>query len=144
MTALSREPRGLLTVQEVARILHVSDDTVRRQIKEGDLPAVRIGTTPQGRARLRISSETLDRRLQELHGGAAAAPTPTPAPLEQLRALFAHRSDEERETLFAEALEWAREGMSVNMVGRRPQPSPEQLRGLRASRLKDLLEATDE
>ena len=45
MTTLSREPRGLLTVQEVARILHVSDDTVRRQIKEGDLPAVRADAT---------------------------------------------------------------------------------------------------
>ena len=143
MTAPTREPLGLLTVQEVARILHVSDDTVRRQIREGDLPAVRIGTTPQGRARLRVSSETLDRRLKELHGGAAAAQTPRLESLEQFRALFAHMSDEERETLFVEALEWARGGQSVSMVGRRPQPSPEQLRGLRASRLKDLPEATD-
>ena len=136
MTAHSREPRGLLTVQEVARILHVSDDTVRRQIKEGDLPAVRIGTTPQGRARLRVSSETLDRRLRELHGGAAAAQTPRPDPLEQFRALFAGMSDEERETLFKEALEWAREGQSVSMEGRRPQPDAETLRARVGKRLK--------
>ena len=136
MTAHSREPRGLLTVQEVARILHVSDDTVRRQIKEGDLPAVRIGTTPQGRARLRVSSETLDHRLRELHGGAAAAQTPRPDPLEQFRALFAGMSDEERETLFKEALEWAQEGQSVSLEGRRPQPDAETLRARVAKRLK--------
>ena len=46
-------PEPLLTVDEVAGILKVATKTVRREIKRGELPAVRIGR------QLRISADDL-------------------------------------------------------------------------------------
>jgi excisionase family DNA binding protein len=48
---------NLLTVGEVARVLHQSRSTVYRKLKAGDLEAVRLGEPPK--APLRIPSEAL-------------------------------------------------------------------------------------
>ncbi len=124
----------LYTVQEVARLLHVSDDTVRRQIREGDLEAVRIGTTPKGRPRYRIAAEVVEQKL----GQSSAAPSA----LERFRELFAGLEDEAREELLEKAIHWARE--------RTPEPKgshgevlrKEDLAGRLTPRGKALLEAT--
>jgi len=60
------ELQGFLTPQEVAKILRVSVYTVRRWIKEGDLPAYKVGRS------WRIEEEELERWLdaQRLVGGA--------------------------------------------------------------------------
>jgi excisionase family DNA binding protein len=47
----------LLTVNEVARVLHQSRSTVYRKLKTGDLEAVRLGDPPK--APLRVSAEAL-------------------------------------------------------------------------------------
>ena len=108
MTSTRREPRALLTIAEAAQLLHLSDDTVRRQIREGDLPAIRLGTTPKGRARYRIAQAEITRRLE------GPAITPAPAASERLQAAFAELSDEQQEELIAQAVRWAR----------RDQPAP--------------------
>jgi len=41
--AATRPPSGLVTVRVAARLLGVSERTVRRRVVAGDLPAVRIG-----------------------------------------------------------------------------------------------------
>ena len=46
-------PADLLSLPETARLLRVSEDTVRRWIKDKKLPAQRIGTWPHGRLRIR-------------------------------------------------------------------------------------------
>jgi len=56
-------PRELLTVEQVARRLSVSADTVRRRIRSGEIPAVRLGSSE--RHPLRVSSIALE---QWLHG----------------------------------------------------------------------------
>ncbi len=43
LTTTSSEPQSFLTPQEVSRLLRVSVYTVRRWIKEGDLPAYKVG-----------------------------------------------------------------------------------------------------
>lgn len=48
----------LLTVHEVAELLRCSEDTVRRRIGSGELPAVRTGTGP--RTPLRVKATVLD------------------------------------------------------------------------------------
>jgi excisionase family DNA binding protein len=48
---------NLLTVGEVARVLHQSRSTVYRKLKTGDLEAVRLGKPPK--APLRIPAEAL-------------------------------------------------------------------------------------
>lgn len=95
--AVTHEVGSLLTVSEAARLLHVSDDTLRRQIREGDLEAIQIGTTPTGRPRYRIPRTAVDDRLGR------RVPVVTPA-LDRLREVFSVLSDEEREEL----IEWAR------------------------------------
>lgn len=128
MTQARPTPSALLTIPEVARLLHVSSDTVRRQIREGDLPAVRIGTTPAGRPRYRISSQEVQSRLRQ--------ETPTD-PLEPLRAVFDELNDAQRETLLAEAIAWAKQRLpAVSTEGRLPQPSAERLRARFAERHK--------
>ena len=102
MTQTRFEPRDLLTVMEAAKQLHVSDDTVRRQIREGDLEAVQIGTTPTGRPRYRIPAQVVAQRLNT-----PAQATSAPA-LDRLRAAFAELSAEEQDSLIAEALAWSR------------------------------------
>jgi excisionase family DNA binding protein len=48
---------GLLTVAEVAEWLRCSEPTVRRRIRTGEIPAVKLG---QGRSAIRISRQALD------------------------------------------------------------------------------------
>jgi excisionase family DNA binding protein len=48
----------LYTVEQVADILQVSPQTVRRLIKEGQIKAVRVGI------QLRVKKEELDRYLE--------------------------------------------------------------------------------
>lgn len=43
MLTTTSEPQSFLTPQEVSRLLRVSVYTVRRWIKEGDLPAYKVG-----------------------------------------------------------------------------------------------------
>jgi excisionase family DNA binding protein len=50
---------GLLTVSEVAAAMRVSNMTVYRLIKGGELPAVRVGTN------YRIREDDLERFLRE-------------------------------------------------------------------------------
>lgn len=50
----------LLTVQEVAEVMKVSDKTVRRLIKRGDLVAYKLGE----RGQLRVSERELERYVE--------------------------------------------------------------------------------
>lgn len=122
MTSARHEPHALLTIPEAAQRLHLSDDTVRRQIREGDLPAIRLGTTPKGRARYRISQAVIDGLLNQ------AAP-PIPSAAERLQEVFSVLSDEQREALISEAIRWAREGQEVPVSEDLPtEPSREEIR----------------
>ncbi len=56
--ALDR-PRGLLTISETAETFHVSDRTVRRWIKKGELRVVQLG-----RLR-RIEPREVERRIRD-------------------------------------------------------------------------------
>jgi excisionase family DNA binding protein len=53
-----KEHHMLYTVEQVADILQVSPQTVRRLIKEGQIKAVRVGI------QLRVKKEELDRYLE--------------------------------------------------------------------------------
>lgn len=53
------EEHQVFSIQEVADKLRVSDDTVRRMISRGDLPAFRMGW------KWRIKKEVLERLMQE-------------------------------------------------------------------------------
>lgn len=46
----------LLTVRDVAERLNVSVDTVRRYIRRGDLPTVRLGSGPAAPVRIRLDA----------------------------------------------------------------------------------------
>jgi excisionase family DNA binding protein len=50
----------LLTISEVALAMKVSERTVRRLIKSGDLPAYRVG----GRGQLRVEMSELERYVE--------------------------------------------------------------------------------
>jgi len=52
-----REPDHLLTVAETAERLRQSQETVRRKIREGVIPAIRRGAGP--RAPLRVDDQEL-------------------------------------------------------------------------------------
>jgi excisionase family DNA binding protein len=122
MTSARHEPHALLTIPEAAQRLQLSDDTVRRQIREGDLPAIRLGTTPAGRARYRISQAVIDGLLSQ------AAP-PVPSAAERLQEVFSVLSDEQREALIVEALRWARTGQAAPVGEDLPaEPTPEEIR----------------
>ncbi|KQR15459.1 helix-turn-helix domain-containing protein [Deinococcus sp. Leaf326] len=111
------EPRGLLTVPQVARLLHVSDDTVRRQIREGDLGAVQIGTTPTGRPRYRIPAAMVEARLRR-------STLQAPSTGEQLQAAFATLTEDQQEALLTQAIAWARAQTPAVVVGeRKPEPT---------------------
>lgn len=98
MTTYRATP-ALLTVQEAAQMLRLSDDTVRRQIKEGSLQAFQVRTTPTGRAQYRIPSEAVLKLLGQA--------TPED-PLEPLREAFAALNEADQEALLDEAVQWAR------------------------------------
>ena len=119
---MPEDTRWLLTVTEAAKLLHVSDDTVRRQIKEGDLEAVQIGTTPKGRPRYRIPKAAVEHKLGR------RPPLKTPA-LDRLREVLSVLSDQEREDLIEQAIQWAREKTpdAPGDTARRPEPSPEEI-----------------
>jgi len=119
---MTQEHKTLLTVSEAAKLLHISDDTVRRQIKEGDLEAIQIGTTPTGRPRYRIPKAAVEHKLRR------SAPVETPA-LDQLREVFSVLSDQEREDLIEQAIRWAREKRRAvpDDTPRRPEPSREEI-----------------
>ena len=65
MSMSTHEPR-FLTVAEVAKRLHVSEDTVRRRIASGDLPAVQFGGR---RSPVRVDERELE---QYVYGDDAA------------------------------------------------------------------------
>jgi excisionase family DNA binding protein len=72
-------PAPLLTVNTVAAWLAVSESTVRRLTRRGELPAIRIGT--QLRYRLGAVVDWLERQeVPAAPGADAPAPRPTPAP----------------------------------------------------------------
>lgn len=58
----THEEDALLTVEEAARVLRVSPDTVRRRIAAGELPALRVGGSSQ--APVRISRSALEDLLR--------------------------------------------------------------------------------
>ena len=136
MTSLRHQPHALLTIPEAAQLLHVSDDTIRRQIREGDLPAIHLGTTPKGRARYRIAQEVVTRLLQS----SATPQLHIPSAAERLQEVFSVLTDEQREHLLAEALSWARDQQPAPQTRHLlPEPNREQLAVRFAhSRLKTL------
>ncbi|MDL2343623.1 helix-turn-helix domain-containing protein [Deinococcus sp. MIMF12] len=117
----THEPRALLTIPQVARLLHVSEDTVRRQIREGDLEAVRIGTTPTGRPRYRVPAVVVEARL----GRSTLQP---PSAAERLHEAFAELTEDQQAQLLAQAVAWARrESKDLSTEGRRPEPTREEV-----------------
>ncbi len=128
------EPRALLTVMEAARRLHVSDDTLRRQIRAGDLPAVQIGTTPTGRPRYRVPAQAVAERLGE-------GPE-TPA-LERLRAAFSQLTEGQQEALIAEAVVWARGETPAPQHKRQPALTRQALAARVTKRGQSLMELED-
>lgn len=67
-----REHEEWLTVQEITQRLKVHEESVRRWIRSGDLPAILLGSSKGG---YRIRSSDFDRFLEEKFGakGKAAA-----------------------------------------------------------------------
>ena len=56
------EPADFLTVNQVAAVLHLSHQSVRRRIRAGELDVVRVGSGPK--APIRIASGDLLDYLQ--------------------------------------------------------------------------------
>ena len=54
-----------LTVEEVAEILKVNEETVRRWIRKGDMPVLALGTPKAG---YRISRQVLEDFIHSRHG----------------------------------------------------------------------------
>lgn len=103
-------------------MLRLSDDTIRRQIKEGTLQAIRIGTTPTGRAQYRIPSQAIQQILTPETSESAVKD-----PFEPLREVFEQLSEEERETLLTEAVSWARERIPASSAPRTPPLTQKEL-----------------
>jgi excisionase family DNA binding protein len=57
MNALTTADHEFLTVADVARLLQCSEPTVRRRIRAGELPAVKLG---RGRSVLRVPRAALE------------------------------------------------------------------------------------
>jgi excisionase family DNA binding protein len=51
------QAEGLLTVREAASVLHVSTETIRRRLKDGELQGVRLGKV------MRVPASEVDRVL---------------------------------------------------------------------------------
>ena len=67
-------PHGYLTVATVAELLSVSELTVRRKIRNGEIPAVKLASA--GRGAVRIPADGLEAWLQSVRqasNGPAAA-----------------------------------------------------------------------
>lgn len=58
------QPTWLTTLQ-VAELFQVTEETVRRWIRSGDLPVLQLGT---GRSGYRIRREDVDRFIQDRYG----------------------------------------------------------------------------
>lgn len=68
------EAEGLwLTVEDVAKSLKVTEETVRRWIRQGELPVLQLGRSP--RSGYRIRRDELERFVADRYGpsGKAAA-----------------------------------------------------------------------
>jgi excisionase family DNA binding protein len=61
MSTEQNEQHGLLTVDEVASRLRLSRGTVYRKVREGTLPALRLGNN--GHDAIRVDGRELDRWL---------------------------------------------------------------------------------
>lgn len=131
---MTHKSQDLFTVPQVARLLHVSDDTVRRQIREGDLEAVRIGTTPKGRPRYRIPSAVVEQKLRQ-------STLSQPSALDRLREAFAPLTDKQREELIERAIRWARAQTpdEPDNTPRLPEPTRKEIAQRLSSRAKKLL-----
>ena len=125
MSAREHEPHDLLTVQEAAQLLRLSDDSIRRQIKEGALPAIKVRTTPTGRAQYRIPSQAVSRIL----GTSALETLPAIDDLfAPLRDAFASLPEADQQELIARAVTWARERRTDEPQARLPALSKAELR----------------
>jgi excisionase family DNA binding protein len=60
----------LLRIPEVAAFLRCTEEVVRRKIRSGELPGVRLGSGP--RAPLRVPADELERWLAGHRSGEAA------------------------------------------------------------------------
>jgi len=67
------EQAKYLSVQDVAKLLRVHEETVRRWIYKGQIPAVRLGKNR--RAPYRIKREDVDNFLESTNGGEVLWPT---------------------------------------------------------------------
>jgi excisionase family DNA binding protein len=67
MTLMPTADHEFLTVAEVARLLQCSEPTVRRRIRDGELPAVKLG---RGRSVLRVPRAALEAWLYGDEGDA--------------------------------------------------------------------------
>ena len=65
-------PPKLLTPYQAARRLNLSEEAVRRKIREGDLPAYKLGPGP--RSPLRIPADELERWLERNRTDSRARP----------------------------------------------------------------------
>ncbi|MCL6527268.1 MAG: helix-turn-helix domain-containing protein [Thermaceae bacterium] len=117
---VAQEP--VYTVAEVARILRVSDETIRRKVSSGELGAVEVSSGR--RKQYRILYRDL---VAWLGPEQARALFGVGEGLREVRAFFERLPESEREVLLQEALAWAR--------ARQPEPSetgrtlsPEQIR----------------
>jgi excisionase family DNA binding protein len=93
----------VFTIAEIARVLRVSDETIRRKIVAGELEAVEVSSSP--RKTYRILDYALVRWLGpekafQLFGVRHG--------FEELRELFLKVPEEERTEILEEALAWAR------------------------------------
>ena len=52
MHTIDHQNEGLLTIPEVATRLNVSTSTVRRLVSKGEIPAVRLGSSPASSVRI--------------------------------------------------------------------------------------------
>ncbi len=59
-----------LTVQDITQILKVHEESVRRWIRSGDLPAILLGSTKGG---YRVRRSDLDQFIDEKFGGVGKA-----------------------------------------------------------------------
>jgi excisionase family DNA binding protein len=57
--SIAESQRALLTIPEVAQRVSVSRSTIRRRIDAGEIPAVKLGSTPQ--APVRVDEHELER-----------------------------------------------------------------------------------
>ncbi len=99
----------VFTIAEIARVLRVSDETIRRKIVSGELEAVEVSSTPRKTYRILdyalvrwLGSEKAYQLFGVRHG------------FEELRELFLKVPEPERTEILEEAIAWAR--------SQRPEP----------------------